>query len=63
VHQLAQEAGMEVDKYAKELKKANAVDGVRNSVLVGKIIDYIVEQAEVTEVEADAEETKEEDAE
>lgn len=47
---MAEQAQTPVKKYIKELQKANAIQNVRNSVLVGKTIDFIVSKAKVTEV-------------
>lgn len=58
---MAQQANKPVKKYIKELQKANAIQNVRNSVLIGKTIDFVVEKANVKEVEAT--ETTEKDAE
>ncbi len=50
-----------VQKYIKELQKANAIPNIRNSVLIGKSIDFVVSKANVTEstttqsIETDAE--------
>jgi len=57
---MAQQANTPVKKYIKELQKANAIQNVRNSVLIGKTIDFVVEKAIVTEVAAT--ETPEKDA-
>ncbi len=47
---MAQQANKPLKKYIKELQKANAIQNVRNSVLIGKTIDFVVEKAIVTEV-------------
>ena len=57
---MAQQENKPVKKYIKELQKANAIQNVRNSVLIGKTIDFVVEKANVTEVAAT--ETTENDA-
>ena len=49
---MAQQENKPVTKYIKELQKANAIQNVRNSVLIGKTIDFVVEKANVTEVAA-----------
>ncbi|GAA5496290.1 trigger factor [Rubritalea halochordaticola] len=48
IHQLAQQAQKPVKKYIKELQKANAIQNVRNSVLIGKTIDFLVDNAKVS---------------
>lgn len=49
---MAEEAKTPVQKFIKELQKENRIDSVRNSVLIGKTIDFLVESAEVSEVES-----------
>ena len=58
---MAQQANKPVKKYIKELQKANAIQNVRNSVLIGKTIDFVVEKANVKEITTP--ETTENDAE
>jgi len=58
IYAMAQQAQKPVKKYIKELQKQNAIPNVRNSVLIGKTIDFVVDQAKVTETtttESDAE--------
>ena len=57
---MAQEANKPVKKYIKELQKANAIQNVRNSVLIGKTIDFVVGKANVKEITTP--ETTEKDA-
>ena len=57
---MAQQANTPVKKYIKELQKANAIQNVRNSVLIGKTIDFVVEKANVKEITTT--ETTEKDA-
>jgi len=57
---MAQQANKPVKKYIKELQKGNAMQNVRNSVLIGKTIDFVVGKANVKEVAAT--ETTEKDA-
>lgn len=55
---MAEQAKKPLKKYIKELQKANAIQNVRNSVLIGKAIDFVVEKAnvkEITTTEKDAE--------
>lgn len=47
---MAEQAGKPVKKYIKELQKANAIQNIRNSVLIGKTIDFVVEKANVKEI-------------
>lgn len=61
INAMAQQAQTPVKKYIKQLQKAGAIQNVRNSVLIGKTIDFVVEKAKVTEVEKT--ETTEQDAE
>lgn len=49
---MAQEADKPLKKFVKELQKENRLDNIRNSVLIAKTIDFLVEQAEVSEIEA-----------
>ncbi len=58
---MAQQANKPVKKYIKELQKANAIQNVRNSVLIGKTIDFVVGKANVKEITTT--ETTEKDAE
>mgnify|MGYP000088383136 CR=1 FL=1 len=58
---MAEQAQKPVKAYIKELQKANAIQNVRNSVLIGKTIDFVVGKATVTEVATT--ETPETDAE
>jgi len=58
---MAQQANKPVKKYIKELQKANAIQNVRNSVLIGKTIDFVVGKANVKEITTT--ETTENDAE
>lgn len=48
IGQMAQQANKPVKKYIKELQKANAIQNVRNSVLIGKTIDFLVDNAKVS---------------
>ena len=45
---MAQQENKAPKKYIKELQKNNAIQNVRNSVLIGKTIDFLVENAKVT---------------
>lgn len=56
---MAQQVKKPLKKYIKELQKVNAIPNVRNSVLIGKAIDFVVSKANVKEIT----ETKEKDAE
>lgn len=55
IQQMAQQANKPVKKYIKELQKANAIQNVRNSVLIGKTIDFLVDSAKVTNEETEKE--------
>jgi len=64
IHAMAEQAQTPVKKYIKDLQKAGAIQNVRNSVLIGKTIDFVVEKATVTEVDSiESLETTENDAE
>ena len=54
---MAQQENKAPKKYIKELQKANAIQNVRNSVLIGKTIDFLVENATVTGETVTAEKT------
>jgi len=51
---MAQQANKPVKKYLAEIRKNNQLDSIRNSVLVGKTIDFLVESANIT-VKSDTE--------
>jgi trigger factor len=55
---MAKQVNKPLKKYIKELQKANAIPNVRNSVLIGKAIDFVVSKANLKEIT----ETKENDA-
>lgn len=57
---MAKQVRKPLKKYIKELQKANAIPNVRNSVLIGKSIDFVVSKANVKEITAT--ETTENDA-
>lgn len=57
IYQMAQQENKSPKKYIKELQKANAIQNVRNSVLIGKTIDFLVENAKVTGETVTAEKT------
>lgn len=57
---MAQQENKPVKKYIKELQKANAIQNVRNSVLIGKTIDFVVEKANVKEIASTEDATTEE---
>ena len=57
IYQMAQQENKAPKKYIKELQKANAIQNVRNSVLIGKTIDFLVENATVTGETVTAEKT------
>lgn len=52
IYQMAQQENKAPKKYIKELQKANAIQNVRNSVLISKTIDFLVEHAKVTSATA-----------
>lgn len=59
IYQMAQQENKDPKKYIKELQKNNAIQNVRNSVLISKTIDFLVENAETTEAEQTTEATSE----
>lgn len=56
ISQMADAAQKPVKAYLKELQKSGRIENVRNSVLVGKTIDFLVASAKVTITEPQAEE-------
>jgi len=63
LYAMAQEAKKPFKKYIKELQKNGQIDNVRNSVLIGKVIDFLVDNATVTEVDESSETSNEESSE
>jgi len=51
VSAMAEQAKTPIKKYIKQLQKANAIQNVRNSVLIGKTIDFVIEKANVKDIE------------
>ncbi len=56
IGQMADAAKKPVKAYFKELQKSGRIEHVRNSVLVGKTIDFLVDSAKVTITEENTEE-------
>ncbi len=52
---MAQQEKKQVKAFIKELQRGNRIDSIQNSILVGKAIDFLVENAKIEEVEADTE--------
>lgn len=48
-----------IKKVIKDLQKNNQIQSIRNSMLIGQTIDFLLEQAKVTEVSAEEFEAKE----
>jgi len=53
---MAQQEKKPAKKYLQELRRENRIESVRNSVLIGKTIDFLVENANVTVSENQTEE-------
>jgi trigger factor len=52
---MAQSRNEPPKKFIRELQKQGRIPGVRNSLLVGKAIDFVIDQATVEETKADSE--------
>jgi len=52
---MAQQAKKPVKKYIREIQKSGQINSIRNSILIGKAIDFLVEEANISEVDADSE--------
>lgn len=48
---MAQQQEQPIKKFIKDLQKSGRLPGIRNSLLIGKAIDFVVEHAKVTEVD------------
>ena len=60
VTQMAAQAKTPVKKYLKELQKTDRLGGIRQNMILAKAIDFLVDNATVTEIEPkDAESTDE----
>ncbi|MDA7862863.1 hypothetical protein N9A63_04555, partial [Akkermansiaceae bacterium] len=55
VTMMAKQAKQPVKKYMKELQKNGQLGNIRQNMLLSKAVDFLVEHATVTEVEAPAE--------
>lgn len=53
ISQIAQQRKQPIKKVIKDLQKNRQIQSIRNSMLIGQTIDFLVEQANVTEVSAD----------
>jgi len=51
IMQMAQQAGKKPDAFIKELQKENQIPAVQNQVLVGKTIDFLLSEANITIVD------------
>jgi len=56
---MAQQAKKPVKKYIRELQKSGQINSIRNSILIGKAIDFLVDNANITTEGAESEETAE----
>lgn len=54
---IAQSKNENPKKFIKNLQRENRIEGIRNSMLVGKAIDFILEHAKVEEISGKAENT------
>ena len=52
---MAQQAKKPVKTYARELQRSGQINSIQNSILIGKAIDFLVDNANITEIEAEAE--------
>ncbi|MEM9080859.1 MAG: trigger factor [Verrucomicrobiota bacterium] len=52
INRLANQAGKTPKAYAKQLQRERRIDGLRNQLLIGKTIDFLMEHANVSEIEA-----------
>lgn len=52
IYQMAQQENKTPKKYIKELQRTNAIQNVRNSVLISKTIDFLVKHAKITRATA-----------
>ena len=55
---MAEQEKKKVKAFIKELQRGNRIDSIQNSILVGKAIDFLVENAKIEEVEANTEDTE-----
>ncbi len=53
ISQIAQQRKQPIKKVIKDLQKNRQIQSIRNSMLIGQTIDFLVEQANVTEVSAE----------
>jgi trigger factor len=52
ISQIAQQRKQPIKKVIKDLQKNRQIQSIRNSMLIGQTIDFLVQQANVTEVSA-----------
>jgi len=57
IGQMAQYAKKSTKAYIKELQKNNRIQGIHHSMLISKTIDFLVNEANITEVDAPETET------
>lgn len=55
---MAEQEKKKVKAFIKELQRGNRIDSIQNSILVGKAIDFLVENAQIEEVEANTEDAE-----
>lgn len=51
VYAMAERAGQPTRKYLKQLEKEHGLGGISNQIALGKTLDFLIDHAEVTEVE------------
>lgn len=50
---MAQQRGEDPQKFVKQLQKENAIPAIQNQVLIGKTIDFLLTEANISEVSAE----------
>ncbi|WP_411827409.1 trigger factor [Luteolibacter sp. AS25] len=58
IQQIAEQRKEPIKKVIKDLQKNNQIQSIRNSMIIGQTIDFLLEQAKVTEVSAEEFEAK-----
>jgi len=53
ISKVAEQRGEPIKKVIKDLQKSNQIQSIRNSMLIGQTIDFLLEQANVKEVSAE----------
>lgn len=55
INAMAKQAKKPVKSYARELQRSGRIESLQNSILVGKAIDFLVENADISEIEVETE--------